>query len=563
LDVVDDGNDCTINTCSNGTPTVVNAAARAACDDGAGATLCDGNGNCVECTLGSDCPELVCVSNACAAGTCNDGVENQDETDVDCGGGTCEPCAPSKKCEQDTDCETGVCESNVCQFTQVVSTTPADGAADVSVHSTIAVEFSAAMNPSTLTAQTSGGVCSGSVQVSSDDFASCIPFAGAPTMSGAGTVATFVPLAALSHGQTYKIRVTTAALDVTGNSLAGTFTLANGFQTGQVATVTDCSGEAVVISQVYGGGGNSGAQYTHDFIELHNRGAVAVDLSTWSVQYASATGTSWSRINLAGSIPPGAHYLVQCAGGTNGVPLPTPDASGTAINMAGTAGKVALVRHQTFLSGACPTGVEIADFVGYGSTANCSETSPTPVLSNTTAAHRNDNGCTDTNNNAADFTVAAPLPRNSQSPIVACPCSANETNQPYEVDYCVIQYPASTSVAVGVASEPIYGRIYEDGVTAPAGAPAGVLAQLGWGPQSVNPSVQSGFQFVDASYNVQVGNDDEFQATITPTAAGTYRYVYRFSLDSGAHWTYCDLDGAGSNSGLSFDVSQLGTLTVP
>ncbi len=29
----------------------------------------------------------------------------------------------------------------------------------------------------------------------------------------------------------------------------------------------------LVISQVYGGGGNTGAQYTHDFVELFNRGS--------------------------------------------------------------------------------------------------------------------------------------------------------------------------------------------------------------------------------------------------------------------------------------------------
>lgn len=48
---------------------------------------------------------------------------------------------------------------------------------------------------------------------------------------------------------------------------------------------------SVVISQVYGGGGNSGAPYTHDFIELFNRGTSSVPLTGWSVQYSSATGT--------------------------------------------------------------------------------------------------------------------------------------------------------------------------------------------------------------------------------------------------------------------------------
>src|SRR5207302_1856495 len=61
----------------------------------------------------------------------------------------------------------------------------------------------------------------------------------------------------------------------------------------------------VVISQVYGGGGNSGATLKNDFIELFNRGSAAIDVSAWSVQYASMLGTSWQRTNLSGSIAPG------------------------------------------------------------------------------------------------------------------------------------------------------------------------------------------------------------------------------------------------------------------
>src|SRR5262245_23893878 len=86
----------------------------------------------------------------------------------------------------------------------------------------------------------------------------------------------------------------------------------------------------VVISQVYGGGGNSGATFTNDFIELYNRGAATIDLAGWSVQYASAAGTSWSVTALTGSLAPGVHYLVQEAAGAGGTtPLPIPDATGS------------------------------------------------------------------------------------------------------------------------------------------------------------------------------------------------------------------------------------------
>jgi predicted extracellular nuclease len=170
----------------------------------------------------------------------------------------------------------------------------------------------------------------------------------------------------------------------------------------------------VVVSQVYGGGGNSGATYKNDFIELYNRGSAPVSLNGWSVQYAAATGTTWAVTNLSNfSLQVGQHYLVQEAQGAGGtLNLPPPDATGT-IAMAAGAGKVALVNSTTALSGACPTGGPIVDFVGYGSTANCAETAPVGTLSNTTAALRKADGATDTDNNAADFDVGAPNPRNS------------------------------------------------------------------------------------------------------------------------------------------------------
>ena len=180
----------------------------------------------------------------------------------------------------------------------------------------------------------------------------------------------------------------------------------------------------VVISQVFGGGGNAGATFKNDFIELFNLGGAPVDLTGWTVQYASSAGTSWSKTILTGTIQAGGYYLIQEAAGTGGtVSLPTPDVTGS-IAMSATAAKVALVNNSTTLTGACPTG--LVDFVGYGG-ANCSEGSPTPVLSNTTAALRNGNGCTDTDSNSGDFTVGAPNPRNSASPLNFCTASTNPT----------------------------------------------------------------------------------------------------------------------------------------
>lgn len=183
----------------------------------------------------------------------------------------------------------------------------------------------------------------------------------------------------------------------------------------------------LVISQVYGGGGNSGATYKNDFIELFNRSGAPVSLNGWSVQYASATGSSWQVTNLGNvTLQPGQYYLVQEAAGTGGsVALPTPDATGS-INMSGTAGKVALVSGTAALScgaagNSCIGNAAVRDFVGFGSTAtNFEGTAPTTAPSNTTAVIRSLGGCVDSDNNVADFSAAAPAPRTSASPTSAC-----------------------------------------------------------------------------------------------------------------------------------------------
>ena len=206
---------------------------------------------------------------------------------------------------------------------------------------------------------------------------------------------------------------------------------------------------AVMISQVYGGGGNSGAPLTHDFVELHNNGTAAVSLAGWSVQYASTSGTSWNASAvLAGSIPAGGYYLVRMAsGGAVGAALPTPDATGSA-NLSASNGKLALVSATTALTGACPIpNASMVDFVGFG-TANCSETVAAPAGSNTTALLRASvgNSCQDSGNNGADFSAVAPAPRNSTA--AAQPCGGTLVVAPVAATIPQIQGTGATSPRV-------------------------------------------------------------------------------------------------------------------
>ncbi|HKE83035.1 MAG TPA: lamin tail domain-containing protein [Vicinamibacterales bacterium] len=218
-------------------------------------------------------------------------------------------------------------------------------------------------------------------------------------------------------------RTPTPGADTDDNAADFALTTPSGPQ--NLASVDGCGGTPpvdqgkAVISQIYGGGGNSGSVFSNDFIEIFNPGPSAVNLAGWSVQYGSSTGTTWSVTALSGTIAPGRYHLVQeGAGTTPSTALPPADSTGT-INLAATAGKVALVRSVTALSGACPTGGDIVDLVGYDG-ANCSEGSAAPTLTASLAALRGRAGCTDTNNNAADFSAGAPTPRNSASAINDC-----------------------------------------------------------------------------------------------------------------------------------------------
>jgi DNA/RNA endonuclease G (NUC1)/uncharacterized protein YjdB len=183
------------------------------------------------------------------------------------------------------------------------------------------------------------------------------------------------------------------------------------------------AGPDVVISQVYGGGGNSGAPYNRDFVELFNRGSQPVDVGGWRIHYTSSAGTIWSNgftLPVGSTIPAGGYFLVQMSGGTNGAPLPTPDAEGSIAMALGT-GKVVLTSSAfTLPSVACPSEPGIVDRVAYGATNCGADWGNTAALSNTTAALRNDGGCAYTGSGTADFTVAAPAPRNSASPANTC-----------------------------------------------------------------------------------------------------------------------------------------------
>jgi hypothetical protein len=194
----------------------------------------------------------------------------------------------------------------------------------------------------------------------------------------------------------------------------------------------------IVISQVYGGGGGSTGTYLHDYVELHNVSGTTQSLTGYSVQYGSATGNFGSTASnvyafTAGTtMAPGSYLLIQCgAPGSGGVALPVAaDIVTTNLTISGTNGKVVLSNQATALGcGATATlctlpAATIVDLVAFG-TANNAEGGAAvnngSALTSTQGSVRKNNGCTDTDNNNADFDViTAPVPRNSASTVFNC-----------------------------------------------------------------------------------------------------------------------------------------------
>lgn len=187
----------------------------------------------------------------------------------------------------------------------------------------------------------------------------------------------------------------------------------------------------IIINEVYGGGGNSGATYKYDYVELKNIGTSTETLTGASIQYASATGTFNSYVSLPDiTLEAGQTYLIQFGtqNATVGGNLPTPDYVSTqntnyatppvtynnTYNFSTSNGKIALASNTQQVSG--PTASNVLDFIGYGTANQAEGTAANGPSNNTTAMSRT---AGDTNNNSADFTVGAPTPKNSAGTTLA------------------------------------------------------------------------------------------------------------------------------------------------
>jgi glycosidase len=128
------------------------------------------------------------------------------------------------------------------------------------------------------------------------------------------------------------------------------------------------------------------------------------------------------------------------------------------------------------------------------------------------------------------------------------------------IGWANLQWPPATSHVISAVNrtENIYGQAWIDGETSQPGATPSLIAQLGFGPDNTDPAGNAAWQWVDAAFNGDAGNNDEFVASLLPESVGTFDYAYRYSVTAGRDWTYADLDGIGNG----YSTGQAGNLLV-
>jgi fibronectin type 3 domain-containing protein len=130
----------------------------------------------------------------------------------------------------------------------------------------------------------------------------------------------------------------------------------------------------------------------------------------------------------------------------------------------------------------------------------------------------------------------------------------------YLIGWANLQWPPSMTHTISAVNrtENAYGQVWIDGVTNQPGATPNLRAQLGFGPDGSDPDGNADWSWVDASFNGDRGNNDEFVASLLPDEVGTFDYAYRYTVTSGRDWVYADLDGIGNG----YSPSQAGSLVV-
>ena len=114
----------------------------------------------------------------------------------------------------------------------VSSISPSNNQSAVSITDNITVTFSEVMDNSTVTTNSTNTSCSGSFQVSSDNFSSCVQMSpSSPAISSDNKTFALDPSDNLTTSRTYLTRVTTGVKDTAGNAMSSQYETSSGFGT--------------------------------------------------------------------------------------------------------------------------------------------------------------------------------------------------------------------------------------------------------------------------------------------------------------------------------------------
>ena len=148
---------------------------------------------------------------------------------------------------------------------------------------------------------------------------------------------------------------------------------------------------------------------------------------------------------------------------------------------------------------------------------------------------------------------------------VSCPSSTTVNEWEFTVncgtdlpsiDWANLQFPENGSISAGQEFM-VYGQVYEEGVTEAEGQGEGILAWVGYSTEDTDPETWT--NWIPATFNAQVGNNDEYMANLggAINAAGTYYYATRYQLNGGFYYY------GGYNGGAWDGVTNVsGVLTV-
>jgi predicted extracellular nuclease/2',3'-cyclic-nucleotide 2'-phosphodiesterase (5'-nucleotidase family) len=186
-----------------------------------------------------------------------------------------------------------------------------------------------------------------------------------------------------------------------------------GFQTFLApAPAAEAASTGLVIKEVYGAGGNAGAVYNADFVELYNPQSTPVSMNGLFVQYRSnGNGVGGTQALPDRTLPPGEHFLVQMsAAGSTGASLPQPNlVASPSINMAAAGGQIILGTATSYGTGNLVGAPGVVDAFGT-SGASSYEAAPAPAVATASQSLNRSATGGDTDNNASDFSLGAPTP---------------------------------------------------------------------------------------------------------------------------------------------------------